>query len=74
MRLEPHGSFYLDAMSHKHNTTVPGVVGYHPQSSKGGRDERVLTDPYNQSHYGGTGGVNTGPGSFNPVEIPGDHH
>ena len=73
MRYEPRGNFYIDAMSHRHNLTVPGVVGYRPQSTKGTKTDN-LTDPYNQDHYGGTGGVNTGAGSFNPIEIPGDHH
>jgi len=52
--------------------TVPGVVGYRPQKSGGGS---MPTNPEDTvSPYSGTGGYNTGPGSFNPTEIPGDHH
>ena len=28
----------LDRMSHKHNMTVPGVLGYRPQTTKGAED------------------------------------
>ena len=72
MRSEPRGNFLIDRMSHRHNLTVPGIVGYRPQSSKGPNAQN-LTDPYNQSHYGGTGGMNPTRG-FDPAEIPGDHH
>ena len=72
MRSEPRGNFYIDAMSHRHNLTVPGVVGYRPQKSGGGA---MPTNPEDTVYpYSGTGGFNSGPGSFNPVEIPGDHH
>ena len=73
MRSEPHGNFYIDAMSHRHNLTVPGVVGYRPQKSGGAMPVNPAETIAGNS-YDGTGGVNTGPGSFNPVEIPGDHH
>lgn len=72
MRSEPRGSFFIDAMSHRHNLTVPGVVGYRPQSSKGTKTQN-LTDPYNLSHYDGTGGMNPTRG-IDPTETPGDHH
>ena len=71
MRSEPRGSFFIDRMSHKHNLTVPGIVGYRPQSSKGTKTQN-LTDPYNLDHYGGTGGMNPTRG-IDPTEIPGDH-
>lgn len=76
MRSEPRGNFLIDRMSHRHNLTVPGIVGYRPQSSKGVKSEN-LTDPYNLDHYSGVGGVNAdgGPsGAFDPSVIPGDHH
>ena len=74
MRYEPRGSFFIDAMSHKHNMTVPGVVGYRPQKSGGGSMPTNPEDTMNP--YSGTGGTNTGGSSypFNPIEIPGDHH
>ena len=71
MRSEPRGNFLIDRMSHRHNLTVPGIVGYRPQSSKGTKTQN-LTDPYNLSHYGGTGGMNPTRG-IDPTEIPGDH-
>jgi len=75
LRYEPRGSFFIEAMSHKHNLTVPGVVGYRPQKSGGSmpvNPEETIAG----SGYDGTGGTNTGGSSypFNPIEIPGDHH
>lgn len=71
MRYEPRGSFFIEAMSHKHNMTVPGVVGYRPQKSGGAMP--VNPEETIAGVYDGTGGVNR-PGSFDPTEIPGDHH
>lgn len=70
MRYEPRGSFFIEAMSHKHNLTVPGVVGYRPQKSGGAMP---VNPEETIAGYDGTGGVNR-PGSFDPTEIPGDHH
>ena len=70
MRYEPRGNFFIEAMSHKHNLTVPGVVGYRPQKSGGAMpvDPEQTINPYS-----GNGGV-SGDGAFNPTEVPGDHH
>ena len=70
MRYEPRGSFFIEAMSHKHNLTVPGVLGYRPQKSGGAMP--VNPEEVVNPSYSGTGGVNTGPGSFNPYENVGD--
>jgi hypothetical protein len=45
----------IDRMSHKHNMTVPGVLGYRPQKTDGAEDFDRIGDPSGSNPYFGLG-------------------